>query len=299
MRAAQPDIMAAVEKYSMHEFATFPVVRGKPVKEDSHTPLVDFDWHCLYEIFDMKISHVNAQDSVEVHGKILLHCSSGFMFLFNRREGNSETINLPGAITLMTPTIGINGSDRIGIMFELEGDLKELNEKFVGWTPDDHPLDILWTNEVKGRNCSLALRYIVFEEALLANIEIKLLTGDGKGKATIYGNVTASFTEMTGLEFELFKKKCDDSIIVSEEELIPLSKSLISVPFASELDIKVNLSNAIAIVRFMPESLGEYIGIISDQIEVKVTFWSFRSHLRINKPKPHFHEYSEFLEHHS
>ncbi|KAJ3683899.1 hypothetical protein LUZ60_014126 [Juncus effusus] len=277
---------------------TFPVVQGKPVKEDSHTPLVDFDWESLYEIFDVKISHVDAHDSVEVHGKIALHCSSGFMFLFNRKEGNSETINLPGAITLTTPTIGINAYDRIGIMFELGGELEELNEEFIAWTPDYHPLDTLLTNEVKGRNCSLALRYIVFEEALLANIEIKLLTDDEKGNATIYGNITASFTEMAHLEFDLFKKKCDDYIIVSEEELIPLSKSLISVPFDSELDIKVNLSNAIAIVRFMPESLGEYIGIISDQIEVRVTFWSFRSH-PATKNTPVFHEYSEFLENHS
>lgn len=82
--------------------------------------------------------------------------------------------------------------------------------------------------------------YTVFSNAVQATIEVKLINGDGEDPADVYGRITARSSNNNN-ESTLFDWTSDDYKQVRPQDLIPLSRSIVAVPFDSELIVRAKL----------------------------------------------------------
>ncbi|XP_057529927.1 uncharacterized protein LOC130808469 [Amaranthus tricolor] len=133
--------------------------------------------------------------------------------------------------------------------------------------------------------CSATIRYGVFSDAVGANIEVKLINGDGEDPAQVYGNISAANTRVIEGESVLFRKGKDGRMDIRPGQVIPLSRAIVAVPINSNFHVRAKLYDydsaswddeiANGTARFKPKRYGTDVQKISGQygeIEVKITW---------------------------
>jgi len=147
---------------------------------------------------------------------------------------------------------------------------------------------------------SLEMRLTVYDEAVVASIEIKLICGKkGREKSRLYGKITVSNTMLPHMESILFCKKRGEHVEVANSDLIPLCRSVTACPIKHRLKIHAHLYDVcgghlvIGDVFYFPEvfcDVVEYInGRHGQRIQVKVTWETFWYHVqRVGAYAPFF-----------
>lgn len=154
----------------------------------------------------------------------------------------------PGDEIILTgPKVGIRSSGPLSIDFDLFcGDYKD------SIYLECYPSTSLMQNAPREKRIlskdgtgEIVVLYALFDDAMEANVEIKLLTNDNSDVSDFHGVVAATISDFDqpGFTSFLFSRKPCNGIHVTHGELIPLSKSIIAVPFKSSLFLELNLLN--------------------------------------------------------
>ncbi|KAF8395157.1 hypothetical protein HHK36_019098 [Tetracentron sinense] len=91
----------------------------------------------------------------------------------------------------------------------------------------------------QGYGC-VRVNYMVSTDAVEATVKVTLIIGDGEDSAHVYGMITA-FNSNVSDESLLFQKARDEHIDVRSGHHIPLSRSIVAVPFNSSLIVRADL----------------------------------------------------------
>lgn len=152
----------------------------------------------------------------------------------------------PGDEIILTgPSVGIKSNGPLSIDFDLFcGDYKDSiyfeycpsNDSMQNAPREKRILSEDGTGEI-------VVLYALFDDAMEANVEIKLLTHDNCDVSDIHGVVAATISNFHHAAFTnlLFLKKPCNGIHVAHGDLIPLTTSIIAVPYKSSLFLEFNL----------------------------------------------------------
>ncbi|KAK9279457.1 hypothetical protein L1049_013136 [Liquidambar formosana] len=106
----------------------------------------------------------------------------------------------------------------------------------------------------------------------MANVEVMLISKDGKNLASFYGKLFARSDNFLN-ESVLFCKRPDEFINISSGQLIPLSRSVVAVPLNSTLKVGVDLWNRdkeLSSNHEIAKGTAEFLAQSSDTIENNV-----------------------------
>lgn len=152
----------------------------------------------------------------------------------------------PGDEVILTgPDVGISSNGPLCIDFDLFCGIYKDSIHF-----ETYPSNGLRQNAPREKRIlsqdgsgEIVVLYALFDNAMEADVEIKLLTNDNSVVSNIHGVVSATLSDFDQAAFSnlLFFKKPDNGINVAHGDLIPLSRSIIAVPFKSSLFLEFNL----------------------------------------------------------
>ncbi|XP_078159952.1 uncharacterized protein LOC144555482 isoform X2 [Carex rostrata] len=254
-----------------------------------------WDSDVLIEVYDVKVD-LCGKASGNIHGTIIMDCTTYLIYLFNRDKESALMIHKKGSLPLNSPDRAPLAYERIMTFLDLNIDDDLLCRGVVTFNPIHHPVNKWLCYEYKERNCSVHVTLSVMESAWLAELDVKLIkTTEDETVAgfRIHGDIIAYINDMPYLRDFIFSKKIDDCSTVKSLESISLSRSLFCCRDGSSIVVKVDLWNSDTnepFVRgallFSPEYYGDSdVGKLSSQygeIQIKVN-WS--THLKHPKTR--------------
>ncbi|KAF8369687.1 hypothetical protein HHK36_032290 [Tetracentron sinense] len=254
----------------------------------------------MLEVFSARITNFSGN----LYGTITATDGLGFQFLYNRKKEDCEYIQPGKPLLLNGPHRAILACDYVDIdanLIDKDSDLPlvcngsiQWNSFVSRWSRSDKLLlgvikgkkdTVQKTKKGKKDPCSLEVNYMVTSDAAQATVKVTLIVGDGEDSAAhVYGMITARSSNYLD-ESVLFQKALNEHVDVRSGQLIPLSRSIVSVPFDSFLIVQADLLgvNAKGTLRFPVYSSGTYekhiygkrISGQSWEIRVNVTFYDY------------------------
>ncbi|KAF8394831.1 hypothetical protein HHK36_018767 [Tetracentron sinense] len=170
---------------------------------------------------------------------------------FNTSTTESESIGPEDDVLLIGPVRTISGYGTFVIYVDLmdkDTDLPLLTDGLMAWNPNQrgNVYDQPTSDEVDGDygddydSGSVIVNYIVLTHAVEATVTVTLLVEDGEDPFHVYGRITACNSTFSEGSL-LFRKKSNEHIDVMPGQLIPLSRSVVAVPFDSILTVQADL----------------------------------------------------------
>ncbi|KAK9287303.1 hypothetical protein L1049_015716 [Liquidambar formosana] len=203
----------------------------------------------MFELFSMHFMSINEEYEGRLYGEIR-HFGSGIPGeIYKRSRENAEIISSGDSILLCGPSSAIYALDpliiEIALTFEYKNGRLD-DEAMYRWREwnfsfekiDDTPK----FEDVVGLYGKVVMNYALYSNAVLATVEVKLFKRGDKNSAKLYGKITARNTLISeDAESVLFRRKSDETIDVLPKQVIPLSRSIVSVPLESFLVIEANM----------------------------------------------------------
>ncbi|KAF8394819.1 hypothetical protein HHK36_018755 [Tetracentron sinense] len=141
----------------------------------------------------------------------------------------------------------IYGTIRLREGIEIQHLYNRIREESESIGPEDDVYDQPTSDEVDGDygddydSGSVIVNYIVFTHAVEATVTVTLLVEHGgEDPSHVYGRITACNSTFSEGSL-LFRKKSNEHIDVMPGQLIPLSRSVVAVPFNSVLIVQADL----------------------------------------------------------
>ncbi|KAF8394849.1 hypothetical protein HHK36_018786 [Tetracentron sinense] len=191
----------------------------------------------MLEVFSARITNCSGN----LYGTIKATDGLGFQFLYNRKKEDYEYSQPGKPLLLNGPHRAIIACDYVSIdanLIDKDSDLPLVCHGSIQWN-------------------SFASR----SDAAQATVKVTLIIGDGRedSAAHVYGMITARSSNFFD-ESVLFQKALTEHVDVRSGQLIPLSRSVVSVPFDSFLVVQTDLLgvNAKGTLRFPVYSSGTY-----------------------------------------
>ncbi|XP_057972817.1 uncharacterized protein LOC131160966 [Malania oleifera] len=213
----------------------------------NHSMVIRDGGQPLAEVFAVRINNIDGEDPGDLYGIVKVIDGLGIQFIYNRKSSEYESIR-PGQNALLS------GPDRaisaIG-SFTIDLDLwdydtlssdDEIARGQIFWNAYDpnNKLDTPLLSDVNGKYGSATVKYAVLSDAVVANVEVILIDGDGEDPADVYGDICARSSIFSD-ESQLFRKASKEYINVRPRERISLSRSVVAVPLDATLIIKALL----------------------------------------------------------
>ncbi|KAF8395124.1 hypothetical protein HHK36_019065 [Tetracentron sinense] len=213
----------------------------------------------MFEVFSIQIRNFFG----DLYGTITVRDSCGTQYLYQTEREEYQSIR-PGntAFLLTGPARGITALDDVAFHVDLmdkESDKPLLRAGLMEWSPGFHrhnmynkPTyeDIYDYDEDGGACCldphddgevSVRVNYMVSKDAVEATLEVTLIIGDGEeDSAHVYGMITARNSNFPD-ESLLFQKEWNERVDVKAGQPIPLSRSVVAIPFNSSLIVRADL----------------------------------------------------------
>ncbi|KAF8394863.1 hypothetical protein HHK36_018800 [Tetracentron sinense] len=211
----------------------------------------------LVEVFSVQIMNINKV--CNIYGTIRLVEGIELQHLYNRirEESESESVDPGDDVLLIGPVRTISGYGNFVIYVDLmdkDTDLPLVTRGLMPWNVNryGHLYDQPTSGEVDGDygndydSGSVIVNYIMLTHAVEATVTVTLLVGHGEDPSHVYGRITACNSTFSEGSL-LFRKKSDEHIDVRPGQLIPLSRSVVAVPFNSVLIVQVDMWDCNAI----------------------------------------------------
>ncbi|KAF8395613.1 hypothetical protein HHK36_019563 [Tetracentron sinense] len=179
----------------------------------------------MVELFSVQIMNLNS--SCNIFGTIRHVSGNQRQYLYNRKREESESIDPENPLLLIGPVQAISGYRN----FDLLVDLTVMDK--------DKDLPLVRVN------------YMVIKHGVQATLTVMLIIGDGEDPSHVYGQITACNSTFSEGSL-LFRKKLNEHIDVSPGQLIPLSRSVVAVPFDTFLIVRADLSISSDVIAEVP-----------------------------------------------
>ncbi|KAJ3689040.1 hypothetical protein LUZ61_018204 [Rhynchospora tenuis] len=246
----------------------------------------------LAEIFEVRLLGILSKPSVSIHGKLVIECGGTPIIIFDRPDEKcAHMIKSKKPIPIQGPWRAISGLSDVVLRIKLKEGNKEFINDIVYFDPSRDKYNRVLIKRSVGIGGSLAMKLAVYDSAVVATVEIKLISGkSGKEKSGLYGRIAAFNSFLPGRETLLFNKKRRDHIEFAVGDSIPLCRSVKPVPDDESLTILVCLFDVsggyflMGKVSFTsPKYACDVVQYIDDihgqRIEVKVTWDDYTSHV--------------------
>ncbi|KAK9273157.1 hypothetical protein L1049_017964 [Liquidambar formosana] len=252
-----------------------------PLREDIVAPWRRFiRGKQMLEVFSMQIINTNGEYRVYLYGEIkVFNPFDDFQHIYNQNRETSESIRT-GDIALLTrsaQSMELYDSFTIDVALTYEYSSWILDDEFISkkfmWQllSDSGGFDKLLFEDVWGLFGGVILNYIVFSDAVEATLEFMLINGDEENPAKLYGGLTARNSKFVDdiAEIVLFRKTSREGIVGRPGQLIPLSRSLVAVPFDSSLIVEANLLDSSN--KVIAEGIAEFPAQLSGTAEKNIS----------------------------
>ncbi|KAF8395603.1 hypothetical protein HHK36_019553 [Tetracentron sinense] len=233
----------------------------------------------MVELFSVQIMNLNS--SCNIFGTIRHVSGIQMQYLYNRKREESESIDPENPLLLIGPVQAISGYRDFGLLVDLtvmdkDKDLPLVTRGLMSWKfskdPPGHLYNQPTSYEVDGdygddyASCYVRVNYMVIKHGVQATLTVMLIIGDGEDPSQVYGQITACNSTFSEGSL-LFQKKSNEHIDVSPEQLIPLSRSVVAVPFDTFLIVRADLSiSSDVIAEGMAKFRTEFTGTFQENI---------------------------------
>ncbi|KAJ4805785.1 rRNA N-glycosidase [Rhynchospora pubera] len=248
----------------------------------------------LAEIFEVRLLEIRGKLSVSIHGKLYVECAGGPVHIFDRPDETcAHRIKSNKPTPIQGPWRAISGRSDVVLRIKLKEGEKEFIKDMIYLNPSRDKYNRVLIKRSVGIGGSLAMRLAVYESAVVATVEIKLVSGkSGKEKSGLYGQygrIAASNSLLPQMETLLFSKKRGDHIELACGDSIPLCRSVKPVPDDESLTVHVHLydlSGSYFLTgkeffvqpKYASDDIKYINGRHGQRIEVKVTWDDYMSH---------------------
>ncbi|KAJ3689041.1 hypothetical protein LUZ61_018205 [Rhynchospora tenuis] len=253
---------------------------------------VRFSWS-IAEIFEVRLLEIRGKSCGSIHGKLAIVSGGGVVRIFDRPNVNcAPKISSKELIPIEGPFRAISGLGDVGLRIRLKEGEKEIIRDIIFFDQLRDKKNAVVTKRSLGSGASLEMKLAVYQRAVVANVEIRLVSSkNGKGHSGLYGKITTSNSLLPRMETLLFCKKREDHVNLAGCDLIPLCRSITAVPAKKRLKIHAHLYDVSGgylvigdVIYVIPEYLCDDIKYINgkhgQRIEVKVTWEEFWPHVR-------------------
>ncbi|KAJ4778514.1 rRNA N-glycosidase [Rhynchospora pubera] len=258
-------------------------ILGRRIQDDYAMPLA--------EIFEVRLLEIHGKQSVSIHGKLDIESGGGPVRIFDRPDETcAHRIRSKEPIPIQAPWRAISGLSDVVLRIKLKEGQKKFIKDIIYFDPSRDKHNRVLIKRSVGIGGSLVMKLAVYESAVVATIEIKLISGkSSQEKSRLYGRIAVSNSLLPKMETLLFNKKCGDHIELACGDSIPLCRSVKPVPDDESLQIQVRLydlsggyfltGNKSFVSPKYACDVVEYIdGKHGQRIEVKVTWDDYLSH---------------------
>ncbi|KAJ4785381.1 rRNA N-glycosidase [Rhynchospora pubera] len=251
------------------------------------------DGRSIAEIFEVRLLEIRGKSCGSIHGKLTVVTGGGDFRIFDRPDAScAHRISSKELIPIDGPFRAISGLGDVGLRIKLKEGEKKIIHDIIFFDQFRDKKNVVVTKRSMGPGASLEMKLAVYQRAVVANVEIRLISGkNGTGHSGLYGKITASNSLLPHMEILLFYKKREDYVEIDSCDLIPLCRSVTAGPAKERLRIYAHLYDVsggylvIGDVSYViPEYLGSDVNYIKGKhgqnIEVKVIWEEFWPHVR-------------------
>ncbi|KAJ1694700.1 hypothetical protein LUZ63_011398 [Rhynchospora breviuscula] len=254
---------------------------------------IEYDYAmAMAEIFEVRLLKIRGKSSVSIHGKLDVESGGGPVRIFYRPDETcAHRIRSKELIPIQGPWRAISGRSDVVLRIKLKEGEKEFIKDNIYFNPSCDKYNRVLIKRSVGIGGSLAMRLAVYESAVVATVEIKLVSGkSGKEKSGLYGRIAASNSLLPQMETLLFSKKRADHVELACGDSIPLCRSVKPVPEYESLRIHVHLydlsggyfltgNTSFDLPKYACDVVKYIDGTHGQRIEVKVTWDDFWTHV--------------------
>ncbi|KAF8395030.1 hypothetical protein HHK36_018970 [Tetracentron sinense] len=207
----------------------------------------------LVEVFSVQIMNLNRR--CNIFGEIKVVEGIKIQYLYNRKREESESIDPDNPLLLIGPVQTISGFGNFGIYVDLmvkdkDKDLPLVSRGLMSWDfyesyrmvydrPTPYEVDGDYGDDYD--SCPVRVNYAVLNNGVEATLTVTLIIGDGEDPSHVYGRITACNSKFSEGSL-LFRQKSNEHLDVRPGQVIPLSRSVVAVPFNSFLIVRADLS---------------------------------------------------------
>ncbi|GAV71063.1 RIP domain-containing protein [Cephalotus follicularis] len=202
----------------------------------------------LTEVLSVRVHNKNG--SGKVYGTIIVTDALGFQYIYNRTKRDPEALTNDEDAMLTGPARPISAYGSFNFKAVLtdkhwwSSDDEISNGRFWWeFTDTTNEYDKPLSRAIDGKDGSLTVNYIVFRDAVAVSLRVEVI--EGSRYKNVYGELTATnsnFGESSDHKIVLFKRSLDSRQHFNPGQLVPLSRSVVAVPFSSSLILTANLS---------------------------------------------------------
>ncbi|GAV61501.1 RIP domain-containing protein [Cephalotus follicularis] len=201
----------------------------------------------LVEVLSVRVNNKNG--SGNVYGTIIVTDALGFQYIYNRTKRDPEAMKNDEDATLTGPARPISAYGSFNVKAVLtdkhwwSSDDEISNGRFWWeFTDTTNEYDKPLSHLIDGKDGFLTVNYIVFRDAVAVSVRVEVI--EGSYYNNVYGQLTATNSNFGDSDHKivLFKRSLDSRQHFNPGQLVPLSRSVVAVPFSSSLILTANLS---------------------------------------------------------